>query len=272
VEDLPFILKKPTTNGAYTFLYWYVSGSSDTPVFTIPEGSTGEKTFYAKWHQNGQSLTSAADIGAYLVYADGGDSAADPITLPPVHITLADGTNGWTALLTAISGANKFVALDLSACGMDGMTTTEGEFDPKPAITTGKNKIVSLVLPDAATSIRGGTSGNPTFKGFSVQSVTGNKVETIGGYAFSGNSGLTTLNLPSAISIDRYAFNNTGTKTLTITLGSTAPTLGGWLFNGAGAKTVNVRVPTAASSKYNTTWINDLKYGNTSMIVNIETY
>jgi uncharacterized repeat protein (TIGR02543 family) len=97
VEDLPLTLKKPTPNSGYTFLYWYVSGYPNTPVYTIPTGSTEAKTFYAKWHQKGEHLASMQDIGAYLANAGDG-TADDPIDLP-VTINLAD--SGWTDLLTA---------------------------------------------------------------------------------------------------------------------------------------------------------------------------
>jgi uncharacterized repeat protein (TIGR02543 family) len=200
VKDLPLTLKKPTPNSRYTFLYWYVDGSPEIAVTEILEGNTGEKTFYAKWHENGQPLASTADIGAYLVNADGGDSAENPIALPPVPISLADG--GWAALLTAISGADKYVALDLSACIMSGT-----EFDPGAA-NNGESKIVSLVLPEAATSFKAGSNWeNPSFRFFTtLTSVTGSGVVTIDEDVFRGLTALKTINLPKAITIGPRAF------------------------------------------------------------------
>jgi hypothetical protein len=56
------------------------------------------------------------------------------------------------------------------------------------------------------------------------------------------------VSIPAATSIDRYAFGNTGTKALTVTLGSAAPTLGLDMFSGVTApKTVTVRVPSGAT-------------------------
>jgi hypothetical protein len=100
------------------------------------------------------------------------------------------------------------VALDLSACTMSGT-----EFDPVASDTgthlvAAKGKIVSLVLPDAATSVKAGSgSSNSTFKNFTtLTSVTGSKVETIGQYAFSGCTSLTEVNLPEATTISYYVF------------------------------------------------------------------
>jgi uncharacterized repeat protein (TIGR02543 family) len=375
-EDLPITLKAPTHEGGYIFLYWYADGSPDAPVTTISTGITGAQTFCAKWYQAGETLASMQDIGAYLKNNTNSNSADQPITLP-LEINLADGTNGWTALLSAIKTANKFVALDLSDCTMSG-----AEFDPGTA-NTGENKIVSLVLPDAATSVKAGSgASSAAFKNFSaLKSVTGNNVETIGDYAFPACNALETVNFPNAITINTYAFyncinletvslpnakdigmyafrlctklktidfpnaktiggsafydcnalttislikaetignfafencslttvslpeaisigqsafygctklsvlslpeatsignsafSNTGTTPLTVTLSSTVPSLGTNMFYGAGAKTVTVRVPTAASDNYNTAWINQLKNGNTNLIVNKETY
>jgi uncharacterized repeat protein (TIGR02543 family) len=204
VESPTITLKNPTPNRGYTFLYWYVDGAPDIAVPTIPEGSTGEKTFYAKWHQNGQPLTSAADIGAYIVNAADEDNSADnPVILPAVTINLADG--GWAVLLTAISGAGKYVALDLSACDMGADVT---EFDPGTA-DTGEKFIASLVLPEAATSVKA-SSYIGTFRYFTaLTSVTGKEVVTIGQYAFYNCTNLTEVNLPNITSIgNQYVFAN----------------------------------------------------------------
>jgi hypothetical protein len=84
-------------------------------------------------------------------------------------------------------------------------------FDPGTA-DTGKDKSVSLVLPDAATSIKAADLSNPpniepTFKYFSVlKSVSGSKIITVGGVAFAGCAALTTVNLPEAPTISDAAF------------------------------------------------------------------
>jgi hypothetical protein len=165
-------------------------------------------------------LTSIADIADYLANASG-----SPIPLP-VHINLADPSpNGWADLLSAIQNVDtgKYVNLDLSLCTMNGT-----EFDPDASISTGKDKIASLTLPNAAESIKTGTSTNPTFKNFtSLTGVTGTNIETIGEYAFyysilttvdflkvttigerafQGCGALASIDLPLATSIGKFAF------------------------------------------------------------------
>jgi hypothetical protein len=150
------------------------------------------------------------DIGTYLANAGDG-TADDPIDLP-VDINLASG--GWADLLSTISGAGKYVALDLSDCDMDGMTSTAGEFDPGTA-DTGEKFIASLVLPEAAESVK---AGSLTFRYFTaLKSVAGKEVETIGSYAFQGLTALETVDFPNAETISRNAFRDcTNLTTVTI--------------------------------------------------------
>jgi hypothetical protein len=81
------------------------------------------------------------------------------------------------------------------------------EFDPGTA-NTGEGKIVSLILPDTAESIKAGTSYTPTFKNFgALKSVAGGAVTAIGEYAFRYYcSGLNSVSFPVAQSIGRDAF------------------------------------------------------------------
>jgi hypothetical protein len=192
-------------------------------------------------------IAGVADIKPYLDSASGGGSTDDPILLP-VNLNLADTGSGWTKLLEAISSANKYVALNLSACDITGMTNTTGEFDPGTA-STGKGKIVSLVLPDAATSIKAESGENSAFKNFTaLKSVDRTGIQTVGvsllnattidREAFQNCTALTTVNLPKATSIGEYAFDYQNTGTLTVTLGSTVPTLGANMFYNVSAKDV----------------------------------
>jgi hypothetical protein len=71
---------------------------------------------------------------------------------------------------------------------------------------------------------------------------------TIGGGAFFGCSSLETLSLPAATSIGSSAFiYTTGTADISVTLGSTAPTLGEGMFMESTVKTVTVKVPPGAA-------------------------
>jgi hypothetical protein len=135
-------------------------------------------------------------------------TAEEPVTLP-VKINLADN---WSNLLSAISNQGKTVDLDLSACTMSGE-----EFNPGTG-STGVNKIVSLVLPDAAKSVKGGSSEyDAAFKNFTaLTSVTGNNITTIGDNAFAKCSSLTEASFPLAEAIGSRAFHTTGLVTVSL--------------------------------------------------------
>jgi hypothetical protein len=149
---------------------------------------------------NPTTLQSVAVVSAYLGAVSGGANADGPVPLP-VALNLADGTNGWAALLTAIQTADKFVALYLSACTMSGT-----EFDLYTS-NPGARNIVSLVLPDTAAGIAGGTAYESIFRNFTaLKSAGGSGITSISKYAFSNCSALTTVNFPAATSIGVSAF------------------------------------------------------------------
>jgi hypothetical protein len=170
--------------------------------------------------------------GSVVSNVAGPVKASLPAVLKPEPIDVSDAA-AWNALLDQIEEAtDAYVALDLSACTMTGNT----EFDPGTG-TTGVGKIMSLVLPDAATSIKAETDyNNATFKNFTaLTSVNGKgiqsvgdcafarcaaltqvdfpKVETIGGYAFTWCVALSTADFPKAVSIGEYAFVRCDTLT-----------------------------------------------------------
>jgi hypothetical protein len=233
-------------------------------------------------------IGDVADVQTYLSAASGGGTASEPVPLP-VNLSLA---SDWSSLLSAIDTGGKYVALDLSACTMTGMTGTPGEFDPGTGIT-GVDTIVSLVLPNTATSIKAGSLANPTFEHFTaLERVSGENIATVGTWAFAncfllktvslpaavtigrgvfydcraletvdlplavtigvgafqGCIALETVNLPAAASIGECVFQSTGDQDLTLTLGSTPPTLGIDIFlNFSSPKSVTVKVPSGAS-------------------------
>jgi len=63
IETADIALASPTKTH-YTFEGWYASSTfSGSPVTTIPKGSTGAKTFYAKWTADSYSITYNLDGG-----------------------------------------------------------------------------------------------------------------------------------------------------------------------------------------------------------------
>jgi hypothetical protein len=128
---------------------------------------------------------------------------------------MTQATSNWRKILDALNTANTYVNLDLSACTIEGGNSTI--FNPDSAVATGKNRIVSITLPNVAQSILNGTWGNPTFDFFTtLKSFSGTGLKTIGEYAFSGRSSLTQTELPTGItSIGNYAFEKCSNLALT---------------------------------------------------------
>jgi len=257
-------------------------------------------------------FTSISAIESYLAeHTVGGDDPANPVPLP---IAMELTNTNWNAILAAIATADKYVNLDLSVCTRSSNTSggglwQDGTFDPGYAITTGKNKIAAITLPDEAVNIAGivtVTDNNGIFTSFSeLRSVSALNVTTIPGAAFAHCENLisayfpnvttiggsvmlthtwyggftccirmTDLYIPKISSIGDNAFRVIGVP-LTITMGSTAPSLGSTIFRdnlSTPPIDVTVRVPAGATG-YDTAWQNSfLSNGAYQINLMIETY
>jgi uncharacterized repeat protein (TIGR02543 family) len=219
--DLP----TPTRTN-YTFGGWYTAQNGGGTVFTSVTPVTGNIIVYAKW----------------------------TIIEQPVEISknVQLSEENWKAILTEIETAGKYVNLNLSSCTRStaysgGGLRSGGTFDPINNFSTGKNKIVSLVLPNTAMSIINGSSSNPSFKDFSnLESLSAPAVTTIGEYAFSGCTSLISVSLPQATSIV-YAFY--GCTSLT-SVSLPQATIIASAFSGCTSLT-SVSLPQATSIDYN---------------------
>jgi hypothetical protein len=108
----------------------------------------------------------------------------------------------------------------------------------------GCTALTTASLPEA-TSI-----GDYAFYGCALATVSFPEATSIGDQAFASCTALATVSLPEATSIGNSAFRSTGTtKALTITLGTTVPTLGIRMFDNVsgGPKSVTVKVPNNAT-------------------------
>jgi hypothetical protein len=183
-----------------------------------------------------QGIKSVAIARLYIAAAPGGD-ASTPVYLP-VEIDLVPAN--WEDLLDAINAAKEYVALDLSACPMHGT-----EFDPGTN-ATGESKIVSLVLPDAAVSIKEGNYENATtFKNFTgLKNISGVNVKTVDGWTFIECPDLTEVSFPAATSIGNGAFRDC--KALTDVELPAATSIGDFAFYECTALT-SVELPAATS-------------------------
>jgi hypothetical protein len=115
------------------------------------------------------------------------------------------------ALLNAIEAAGKFVALDLSGCALSG-TVFNPNLNSKN--NNGKTKIVSLVLPDTATSVTQGAGvAYASFREFSkLKSIESSGILIIQQKVFSYPA-LASVNFPNVTSIEMSAFQGCSTLT-----------------------------------------------------------
>jgi hypothetical protein len=123
-----------------------------------------------------------------------------------------------------------------------------------------------IVYPGASGTVTlpGITSiENSAFQGCTgLTSVSFPKAASIGSFAFEGCTSLTSGSFPEAASIGAAAFY-TGGAALTITLGSTPPSVESVVFGGEPvSQTITVRVPSSAVTAYNTAWQNEFKGAN----------
>ena len=83
-DDATIVLANPTMNG-YNFIGWYLESTFNTQAYSIDSGSSGNKTFYAKFEAITYTIT---------YNLDGGTNAANPATytIETPTITLLDAT------------------------------------------------------------------------------------------------------------------------------------------------------------------------------------
>lgn len=119
--------------------------------------------------------------------------------------TMSNAKSNWKIILKAIETADKYVALDLSDCELETIY-----FFPDYTDSTGKNKIVNLILPNIATEITGGTGeANYAFKHFTnLKHISGENIIHIGNYAFYNCLNLEEVNFPKVAEINLGVFYN----------------------------------------------------------------
>ena len=191
-----------------------VSSSGNATVLINKNGiDSGTKNVQIYWVQ--RPLTTIDEIIAFI-QADPGGTRADPVKLL-VNIPLGNISDkntppisGWGSLLMAINNtSNKYISLDLSSCSMSGTT-----FSPGPNAAGGN--IVSIILPDAVTSV-GGFNRDSNLVGYTFReltSITGKNVTAINNQAFLGLNNLKEVNFPKATEIGAYAFQKCSSLTI----------------------------------------------------------
>ena len=157
----------------------------------------------------GEPISTIDYISDYLAKQKGGRDPDKAINLVLESIPLS--TDNWFAILDAINTADKFVNLDLFDCiGSDNgygecLDAYNGAFDPQNTREEGKNKIISIILPSAATKIM--YAYFPAFQYFiNLRSISAPNVSDIGGNVFAGLGNLISVSFPNVTSIGSEAF------------------------------------------------------------------
>ena len=145
---------------------------------------------------------SMDEVSAYLSTAAGGSNPTNAIPLA-VNIylgTMTDASSAWRQLLSALEATGKLVKLDLSESSFYGT-----EFNPDNSVSTGKEYIVSFILPNTAKSITN-VPKFATFRYFSnLAYCSGANVISIGDGAFA-DCVLQSVSFPAAENIGESAF------------------------------------------------------------------
>ena len=196
---------------SYKFTGWY-SNPGLTVLYDFNTPVTNYIVLNASWKI---CFSDIQALSYYLGSESGGTSAASPLSVA-VSFDLGNMTSpssNWQNLLGTLNTRGKFVDLDLGDCIINGGATTE--FNPVSSISTGKDKIVAIILPDTAKSILEGSYDTQSFKHFTyLVKAAGREVTSIGAYAFyvSLSSTLTSklmeVDFPAVTSIPNSAFFN----------------------------------------------------------------
>ena len=224
------------------------------PVIYTVYAENGAQTSYTVTVTD--TITSTELLNSYLQNPSDNIDAPVPVK---VSINLANSSGGWSSLLSVLSSMNSYVALDLS--GSTGMET----FVPGTS-NTGKDRIVSLILPVTTTATYNTSSYNyAAFRYFSsLKSITGVNVTTLGAYSFYGLTGLETANFPALTAIGNYAFYNC--SGLNGVIPDSVTGIGNYAFSGCTGLT-GVTIPDSVTSIgerafYNCTGLTGVTIGN----------
>jgi hypothetical protein len=203
-----------TTYSATVLVEGEYGGTAGTPITPV--------SFNVSYKVNAPFTTAEAALDYLeddLPTTEG--TAANPALLKMGTIAAADTQTVFNDILNGLgTGANKFVELDLSLCGWP---TTVSPAPPTAfklgdtGITSGKNKIVSLILPNTATSVggAGGSGGSSATKSAyaALKTVSGEGITSINEAAFLYCDVLTEVNFPEAVTIGNSAFWKTALTT-----------------------------------------------------------
>jgi len=154
------------------------------------------------------NLTLEEIIAAMLSEQEGTKDTPAVLKLDVEIGNMTDTNNNWHRILKSIETGGKYVDLDLSACAM-----LYYFFDPDYRITGGKNLIIKITLPDAATEIIGveinvANEQRAFIRFTNLEFVSGKNIIHIGSYAFRNLIRLKEVDFQNLINIDSTVFAN----------------------------------------------------------------
>ena len=209
----------------------------------------GNPVYYTVYALNGAQTTYRIIVSSVFECTDdlidflnffASNTELDPI---PVKIDIdltgavcpkCSSTHTLSDILSAIYTANKYVNLDIS--GSTGMAVFDSGLS-----SVGKNRIVSLVLPDDSTSLITGTSSSYAFSYFSVlRSVRGENITSAGNYAFYNRSLLESADFPSIVTIEDNVFSGC-TVLSSFVIPNSLTSIGSTAFNGCKDITITIQ-------------------------------
>jgi hypothetical protein len=193
-------------------------------------GSNGiTATFGVSFTVRDPEVSGFTSIEAALAHLDtltGGGTVDTPVSLK-LNVDLSSSATGWAAFLTALATKNKYVDLDLSPCALPyeyGLYY----FD----LSSGSDRIVSLVLPDCTTGFTRAGQVQYTY----LKTISGAEIASLDQYTFEGYTALTTVSFPKVTSIGTHAFSGCSALT-TISFSGATTTVPEAAFYGCAALT-----------------------------------
>ncbi len=247
----------------YSFEGWYAEETFVNRVVQISQGSTGNVTLYAKWQQTSTEGVQYEQLedGSYMVSGYDGDSGEVliPLTWKGQPVT-AIGDSAFQSCdrltsikipdsVTSIGVQSFYNCTRLTSVTIGNSVTSIGEwaFRGCSGLTSifvneenGKYIVKNNCLIDKSTATL--VLGCQT----SVIPINGS-VTSIGDWAFSGCSGLTSITIPDSVtSIGDWAFEGCSGLT-SVTIGNSVLTIGNYAFEGCRGLT-NITIPDSVTS------------------------
>ncbi len=211
--DLPLALPTPTKDG-YTFVGWREDLESEVTITTLPVGTTGFKSFYAKWTANTPGPDDPTGGGGVPVTFLDENGESMTTNCMPITADTATLTNGGWYVVNADVNRSGNITVEGSACLVlvDGKTLTVTGEELKAGIFVAEGSSFTVYGQSGNTgtlTVSGGsnsagiggdavvsgsaTCGAITINGGTVNATGGNYAAGIGG-AWGCNCGIVTIN------------------------------------------------------------------------------